>query len=109
MKRNKRRFDRIPSSGPITLIWADPSGRRTTLKAKILDQSATGLRIEVGAAIPLRSYVTFKAAELNSGDWAGWGSVRYCRQSKTKYVVGLELSAGLRWNPGSIAPQAPTA
>ena len=99
-KRNNRRFERIPSGGAITVTWAEPSGRRNTAKANILDQSETGLRIELNAPIPLRSYVAFKAVEMKTGDWACWGSVRYCGQHKTKYVVGLELSAGARWNAG---------
>ena len=58
-----------------------------------------GMCFEVSEPIPLSSYVTFNAPELNLADWALGGSVRYCSNKGAKFIVGLELKVAAKLTP----------
>jgi hypothetical protein len=105
-KRNARRHERTPSDALVKMRWSIASGEAHFALGKILDCSERGLRVEVSEPIQTRSYVTLDAPELDRAGWSGWGSVRYCVLRRAKYIVGLELSAGVQWNPtaSAIAP-----
>ena len=105
-KRNARRHDRIPADAIVKIRWNVPSGEVHFARGKILDCSENGLRIEIMEPIPMRSYVTLDAPELDRAGWAGWGSVRYCALRRAKYIVGVELSAGAQWNRTASAVPA---
>jgi hypothetical protein len=105
-KRNARRHERTPSDAVVKIRWKIPSGEAHFARGKILDCSESGLRVEVSEPIPTRSYVTLEAPELDRAGWSGWGSVRYCVLRRAKYIVGLELSAGVQWNPAASAAAA---
>lgn len=96
-KNNSRRNERTASEAHIKLSWTGASGEPRSTRGTILDCSELGLRVEVLHSIDPRSYVALDAAELRTGGWAGWGSVRYCLKRESKYVVGIELTAGARW------------
>jgi len=95
---NLRRQERTTSDANVTLRWSRASGEPQYARGKILDCSPLGVAIEVANPIPVRSYVALEAPQLHAGGWAGWGSVRWCSLKRSKYVVGLELSGGSRWN-----------
>jgi hypothetical protein len=97
-KRNSRASERSLSNALVKLKWNGTSGELRFAPGKVLDCSESGIRIEVAEPIQIRSYITLDAPELNMAGWAGWGSVRYCVARRSKYVIGLELSAGARWN-----------
>jgi len=96
--RNSRGCERTLSNTLVKLKWNGTSGERHFASGKVLDCSDSGVRIEIAEPIQIRSYITLDAPELNRAGWAGWGSVRYCLPRRSKYVIGLELSAGARWN-----------
>jgi len=105
-KRNARRHEQTPSDALVKIRWSIPSGEAHFARGKILDCSERGLRVEVIEPIQMRSYVTLDAPELDRAGWSVWGSVRYCVLKRAKYIVGLELSAGARWNPTASAVAA---
>jgi hypothetical protein len=105
-KRNARKHERTPSDALVKIRWSLPSGEAHFSRGKILDCSEKGLRVEVMEPIQTRSYVTLEAPELDRAGWSGWGSVRYCVLRRAKYIVGLELSAGVQWNPTASAVAA---
>ena len=105
-KRNARKHERTPSDALVKIRWSAASGEAHFARGKILDCSENGLRVEVIEPIPTRSYVTLDAPELDRAGWSGWGSVRYCVLRRAKYIVGLELSAGVQWNPAASAVAA---
>jgi hypothetical protein len=105
-KRNARKHERSPSDTLVKIRWSSASGEAHFALGKILDCSEKGLRVEVVEPIQTRSYVTLEAPELNRAGWSGWGSVRYCVLKRAKYIVGLELSAGVQWNPTTSAVAA---
>jgi hypothetical protein len=97
-RRDSRGSERTLSNAVVKLKWNGASGEPRFAPGKVLDCSKSGIRIEVAEPIQIRSYVTLDAPELNMAGWAGWGSVRYCVLRQSKYIIGLELSAGARWN-----------
>jgi hypothetical protein len=97
-KSNSRKCERTLSNSLVRLKWRGASGESRFAAGKVLDCSEWGIRIEITEPIQIRSYVTLDAPELHRAGWAGWGSVRYCMPVRYKYVIGLELSAGARWN-----------
>jgi hypothetical protein len=97
-RRDSRGSERTLSNALVKLKWNGASGELRFAPGKVLDCSKSGIRIEVAEPILIRSYVTLDAPELNRAGWVGWGSVRYCVSRRSKYIIGLELSAGARWN-----------
>jgi len=95
---NSRGSERTLSNALVKLKWNGASGEPRSAAGKVLDCSESGVRIEVAEPIQVRSYVALDAPELNRAGWDGWGSVRYCVSRRSKYIIGLELSAGARWN-----------
>jgi hypothetical protein len=95
-KGNFRRHNRTQAQSIVELVWKDPLGNEKYTKARTLDISEAGMRVEVPERIPERSYVTIRADQLSLH---GRGSVKTCRGKGIKYVVGLEFSAGMKWKP----------
>jgi hypothetical protein len=95
-KGKLRRHQRIDSRSIVQLIWKDQLGNEKYTKARTLDVSESGMRVEVPERIPERSYITFRADELSLH---GTGSVRSCQGKGLKYIVGLEFSTGMKWKP----------
>jgi hypothetical protein len=98
VSHNSRKRERTLSDALVKVKWAGASGETRFASGKVLDCSELGVCIEIAEPIKIHSYVTLDAPELNMAGWAGWGSVRYCLSRRTKYVIGLELRAGTRWN-----------
>jgi hypothetical protein len=62
-----------------------------------------GVCIELAEPIEPRCYVTIDAPEMNRSDWAAGGSVRHCSVKGAKYVIGVELSTGAKWDSTSAS------
>jgi hypothetical protein len=101
-KSKLRRHSRIDARSIVQLIWKDHLGNEKYTKARTLDVSESGMRVEVPERIPERSYITFRADELSLH---GTGSVRSCQGKGLKYIVGLEFSTGLKWKPKLAEPE----
>ena len=92
-KGDLRRHHRTGARSIVQLIWSDQQGNDKFAKARSLDVSESGMRVEVPERIPERSYVTFRSDELGL---QGTASVRSCRAQGLKYLVGLEFSGGMK-------------
>jgi hypothetical protein len=97
LRQDTRRHERIPSGSLVKLRWQGASGESHFARAKVVNWSESGVCIELGEPILLRSYVTMDAPELWRADWAGGGAVRHCTSKGAKYVVGLDLAGGAKW------------
>ena len=95
-KSKLRRHPRSEARSIVQLIWKDQLGNEKYTKARTLDVSESGMRVEVPERIPERSYITFRADELSLH---GTGSVRSCQANGLKFIVGLEFSTGMKWKP----------
>jgi hypothetical protein len=91
-----RRHGRSEKSSPLQIVWQDRSGVDRFVTGRSLDVSAAGMRVEVPQPIEKQTYVTLQCAALAL---QGRASVRTCTRKGTKYVLGLEFSAGLQWKP----------
>ena len=100
-KGNLRRHERDACESILQIVWRDREGEEKYTNARTLDVSESGMRIEVPEPLPERSYVTLRADKLGLH---GSASVRSCVRKGTRYLVGLEFSAGLRYKPKSKTP-----
>ena len=98
-KGNLRRHSRMNAQCVVQLVWKDQLGNEKFTKARTLDVSESGLRLEVPERIPERSYVSFRVDELGLH---GTASVRSCNGKGLKYIVGLEFSVGMKWKPKPV-------
>jgi len=78
----------------VQLVWQGRGGVDQFVSGKTLDVSASGMRVEVSAPIEKQTYVTVQCAALGLH---GRASVRTCARKGTKFLIGLEFSAGLQW------------
>jgi hypothetical protein len=88
-----RADERRPFQGSVLVSWQGPSGEVKTIRAKCLDISDLGARIECEPAIDSRTNVFVEAP---AHGLLGNASVRYCRRSGMKHIVGLLFSSAAR-------------
>jgi len=93
-----RRHTRSAKSAPVQVGWKDRQGADNVIRGTIIDVSESGIRIELPEPLDKQTYVTLQSPSLGLH---GSASVRTCTRKGVKYVVGLELSAGLKWKPKS--------
>src|ERR1700685_1124885 len=91
-----RRDERKTAAEQVEVTWKDRSGQEKFAKARSLDISAQGMRIEVPEPLEKQAYVSLRSDALALH---GTASVRSCTRKGTKYLVGLEFSGGLKWKP----------
>jgi hypothetical protein len=77
----------------VRISWEDARGLRNYGIGKCVDVSEDGLRIEVAEAIPLHSHVSLRAEGIN---FSGSATVKHVARRGSKFILGLELSHGLR-------------
>jgi hypothetical protein len=96
-RHDLRRKDRQLCDHPITVLWRDPNGQEKFVQAKALDICEMGLRLQMPEALRLQTYLTLSAPKLGL---MGNASVRHCARIRaSKFAVGVEFTAGLRWIP----------
>ncbi len=100
-KKENRRHQRVSYVGAVGISWEDERGLSRYAKAKCLDVSEEGLRIEVAEPIPVLSRLLLRADQINLG---GAASVRHIASRGCKYVLGLNLSQTLENPPAAFHP-----
>ena len=102
-RHDLRRQDRRRCEHKVTVTWHDARGDHKFAIARAIDISESGIRLQMPEAPPLHTYVMLRAAQLGL---LGNASVRYCvRTAASKYAVGAEFTAGLRWTPEKQAAE----
>jgi hypothetical protein len=91
-----RRHTRSTKSAPVQVVWKDRQGLDNVIRGTIIDVSESGIRIELPEPLEKQTYVTLQSTSLGLH---GSASVRSCTRKGVRYVVGLELSGGLKWKP----------
>ncbi|MGA2738312.1 MAG: hypothetical protein ABSG65_12795 [Bryobacteraceae bacterium] len=82
--------DRRQFQGKVQISWQTRSGETKTIRAKCLDLSDQGARMECESPIEFLTNVYLQAPAYGL---MGNASVRYCRRSGTKHIVGLLFSS----------------
>jgi hypothetical protein len=96
-RHDLRRQDRHPCDQSVTVVWRGPLGEDKFVNAKALDICESGIRLQMPEAMQKQAYLTLSASKLGL---MGNGSVRHCtRMRGSKFAVGVEFTAGLRWIP----------
>jgi hypothetical protein len=96
-RHDLRRQDRRTCDHSVTVVWRDSRGEDKFVNAKALDICETGLRLKMPEALPRQAYLTLRASKLGL---LGHASVRHCTAvGGSKFVIGVEFTAGLRWTP----------
>jgi hypothetical protein len=90
-----RRRPRQAGSGVLELKWAGGGDGEKTLRARLIDVSASGLRLQASETIPLDATVVCDAPELGI---SGSGFVRHCGASSGEYSIGLECGDSTGWS-----------
>jgi hypothetical protein len=85
-----RNGERRPFQGAVQVSWQTRSGETKMVRAKCIDLSDQGARIECEQAIDFLTNVYLQAPRYGL---VGNASVRYCRRSGIKHIVGLLFSA----------------
>jgi hypothetical protein len=84
--RDIRSGERRPFEGAVQVSWQTRSGEMQTIRAKCVDLSDQGARIECESPIDFRANVYVQAPAYGL---MGNASVRYCRRSGMKHIIGL--------------------
>ena len=111
--KDRRRHRRIPYLGPVRIFWDDDHGRTKYVRAKFLEISEGGLRLDVPEPIPVGVHISLRAERIN---FVGSAVVKQVVRCGSKYLLGLELSQTLRdqaiafiRDPLAVQPPLPVA
>ena len=92
--QERRQYPRFPCASPIRLSSTNLSEHSIT--GACLEVCRNGLRIEISEVLQEQTKVSLEALSLGL---AGRGVVRYCLRQNEKYIVGVEFTGGLEWQP----------
>jgi hypothetical protein len=96
-RHDLRREDRLACDHKVTVLWRDQRGQDKFAQAKALDICEQGLRLQMPEELPRHAYLAISATKLGL---MGHASVRHCiRAQGSKFSIGVEFTAGLRWTP----------
>jgi hypothetical protein len=96
-RHDLRRNDRRPCYHDVTVMWRDLHGEDKFVQAKALDICELGLRMHMPEALRRQTYLSLSASKLGL---VGHALVRHCARTRgSKYAIGVEFTAGLRWSP----------
>jgi hypothetical protein len=94
---DSRRQDRQACDHKVMVLWRGLGGEDKFVYAKALDISEWGLRLQMSESLVPLTYVTLGAPKIGL---VGHASVRHCSRIRgSKFSVGVEFAAGLRWVP----------
>jgi hypothetical protein len=89
-KSQLRRHARLPFDDQMQVSWKDSHNQVQSQRAKCLDLSAEGARLETDRPIPARATITLHSPRYGS---LGTASVRHCVRHTMNYWIGLEFTA----------------
>src|SRR5271170_8127191 len=96
-RHDLRRKDRRDCDHKVTVMWRDLRGQDKFAQAKALDICELGLRLQMPEELRRQTYLAISATKLGL---MGHASVRHCmRTHGSKFSIGVEFTAGLRWTP----------
>jgi hypothetical protein len=82
--------ERRSFQGTVQVSWQSRAGDTQAIRAKCIDMSDLGARIECEHPIEIRTQVYLQAP---AHGLMGNATVRYCRRSGVKHIIGLMFSS----------------
>ena len=93
--RTERRLEpRAEASAPLGILCTNSEGEETRFQARLVDISLKGAKMRIPRRLPVNTTVYFYCQKFEIG---GRGTVRYCRQHKQDYEIGLAFPGGTGW------------
>ena len=92
VKADSRVLGRFKIKCRVTLSWQDAEGHTCSIRARGVDMSRVGVRVESPEAMTPGSFAFVQVHELKL---MGGAVVRYCMLRGTKYRIGLEFRNSL--------------
>ncbi len=89
---NIRKGERRTFQGAVQVSWQARAGEMKVMRAKCLDISEHGARIESTEPIEVRTNALIQAPAFGI---MGNASVRYCRRTGVKYIIGFQFSSAV--------------
>jgi len=81
----RRKVERMPSSGTARLEWMDSSTRHHTA-VQVRNISTEGMMLEIPCAVEPQ------LARITGREWQCIGWVRYCEPDKGKFIAGFQFA-----------------
>lgn len=107
-RRDLRRTRRYAVDGAtLRISWLGLNGSLFVVqRARVANVSEDGIEVELPEAAQLLSRVKLQGDQYNL---LGEGTVRFCRRTTARYMVGIEFVDGLHWRPpdDSVAEPIP--
>ena len=97
---DRRGGDRLLCAELVQMIWQDDMGRERRKIANLEDISLTGVCLQVEHPIAAGTPLA-----IQYGDGELLGTIRYCREQDTGYLLGVELAEGSRWSSQHYKPE----
>lgn len=92
--RERRNNPRVGFDQFISISWVDPSGAQYHDRARCIDISEGGLRLELSRRIDPGSYVNVRADKYHLNASA---RVRSVMARGARYHIGFEFNSGWKW------------
>jgi hypothetical protein len=94
--KDYRRDSRFGCKAPMQLSWIGDDSHPGACMCECIEISARGMKAVAPRAVPARTRVQFwiPAAQVR-----GSATVRSCRASGLKYLLGVEFAPDVRWSP----------
>lgn len=93
----RRALARIPVRTSFDVMWQDREGRHKRMRGRAVDISERGACLTSFRPLPRNAVIYIKARRHQ---FEGSASVRYCRRSGLRYVIGVELRGPLTRSDG---------
>ncbi|MEZ5353593.1 MAG: PilZ domain-containing protein [Bryobacteraceae bacterium] len=91
-----RRHQRKETDRKVRLMWTGEGGQSLYARARCVDISQSGMRVDCPEPIPVRTFVNF---QIDGTKFEGSASVRSCGRQGLRHLLGLEFGSGLKWDP----------
>lgn len=95
MSSERRNEPRVRRNDEVIIEWTDASYDAHHVRARCLDLSATGMRLQLDSPVPAGQYIQFA---VPTGDFRGSATVRFVRPEGDSFVAGLKFAWQMKTN-----------
>ena len=82
----RRKFERMPSSGTARLDWLDSSSRHHSTAVRVRNITTEGMMLEMPYSVEPQ------LARITGLEWQCIGWLRYCEPENSKFIAGFQFA-----------------
>jgi hypothetical protein len=101
--QQQRKDQRHSSNSFFALSWQDPAGQTQSARARCVNVSKSGLRLESGERLDPGATVRLEGEHHG---FCGRATVRYCVRHGESFAIGLEFGDETKHNGGLPLPES---